>query len=93
MNSEERAQIERELRENGFMVVDDIPYSQKQIALLTWHKLDELSRAVAALEEDRIGREEVESMFDKQRGHLFKVTAMLLTIVTVTITIALGLTH
>ncbi len=46
MTPEERARIERELQENGFITIDDVPFSVKQMALLNYHKLDELAATV-----------------------------------------------
>ncbi|REK25911.1 MAG: hypothetical protein DWQ40_00370 [Actinobacteria bacterium] len=42
MRQEERRRIERELRDNGYLSVDDVPFSVKQLALLNFHKLDTL---------------------------------------------------
>lgn len=72
MHPDDRAKMEAELRANGFIHVDGVPYTEKQIMLLTWHKLDELSHAVGRLEQrDLISRKEVQTMFDRVRRHTF----------------------
>lgn len=72
MHPEERNKIEAELRANGFIHVDGVPFTEKQIALLTWHKLDELSAAVARLENQScVSHDEIDAMFDRVRKHFF----------------------
>ncbi len=92
MHPDDRAKMEAELRANGFIHVEGIPYTEKQIALLTWHKLDELSGAVANLESDRITRTEVERMFDKVRKHTFTAIGSVVGLGTLIVTI-LSATH
>ena len=92
MDEPTRRQIESELRANGFIDVDGLPYTPTQIALLTWYKLDELSAAVGALETDRITRKEVMTLFEKQRAHLFRVAGLLVSMFAVgaTLLVTLG---
>lgn len=51
MTPEERARIEQELRDNGYVTIDDVPFSVKQLALLNYHKLVEIAASFEKVSE------------------------------------------
>lgn len=87
MDPKERAQIEKELEQNGYVTIDDVPFSVKQLALLNYHNIREIKVLLEGPDHDGDGpflrRREFEDYRKGIRTMMSAVSGLIIGLITV----------